>query len=48
MKKNYRGIGDYRIWLMAAAVVILIVAIVSLSRVPTNTDKAAARTEKAL
>lgn len=48
MSKNYRGIRDYRIWGMAAAVVILIVAIVSLTNVPTNTDKAASRTEKAL
>ena len=48
MRKSRHGIRNYRMWGLAAAAVILAVVFVSILKVPTNTDKAAARTEKAL
>ena len=48
MRKNRRGIRDYRIWALAAAAVIVGALLLFVSKVPTNTDRAAARAEKAL
>ena len=46
--KRKHGIRDYSIWGLFAAAAIILAFSLSVSKVPPNTEKAAARTQKAL
>ena len=48
MKRGKFGIRDFAVWGFLAAAAILMAFSLSVSRMPANTDKAAARAEKAL